>query len=314
LLILGHAAKPRCFKKKTAKELGFFYMSNKKAWMTGDFFQQYLRQLNAHVNHKVLLLIDNAPSHIWQDSDYPNLEIVALPPNTTSKLQPLDAGIIAAFKCQIRKQQLAYALDILDNEEHPNPYKVDQLTAMRWARIAWTNINSTVIQNCWRHTGLLSPVEMEMESDSEDAGTIALQVDAELEDNYNRFIARANIREAMSIENFLNPVEEAEILTSMEMLDMEEYLLQTADVNANSELESESEAEEVTEKPLYSELSQQEQITALAMAIAVCERRDMSEKIAGLVEGLREVQRKLRWEQEKAEQERLVQRRITNYF
>src|SRR5436190_16042307 len=155
---------------------------------------------------------------------------------------------------------------------------------------------------------------MEMESDSEDAGTIALQVDAELEDNYNRFIARANIREAMSIENFLNPVEEAEILTSMEMLDMEEYLLQTADVNANSELESESEAEEVTEKPLYSELSQQEQITALAMAIAVCERRDMSEKIAGLVEGLREVQRKLRWEQEKAEQERLVQRRITNYF
>ena len=131
LLILGHAAKPRCFKKKTGKELGFFYLSNKKAWMTGDFFQQYLRRLNTHVNCKVLLLIDNAPSHIWQDSEYPNFEIVALPPNTTSKLQPLDASIIAALKCQIRKQQLAYALDILDYEANPNPYNVDQLKAMR---------------------------------------------------------------------------------------------------------------------------------------------------------------------------------------
>src|SRR5205085_10251808 len=115
--------------------------------MTGDFFQQYLRCLNAHVNHKVLLLIDNTPSHIWQDSEYPNLAIVALPPNTTSKLQPLDAGIIAALKCQIRKQQLAYALDILDHEANPNPYKVAHSKAMRCARIAWTNMKSTVIQN-----------------------------------------------------------------------------------------------------------------------------------------------------------------------
>ena len=315
LLILGHAVKPRCFKKKSGKDLGFFYMSNKKAWMTGDFFQQYLHRLNAHVGRKVLLLIDNAPSHIWQYSDDLNLEIVALPSNTTSKLQPLDAGIIAAFKCQMRKQQLAYALDILDHEENPNPYKVDQLTAMRWARIAWTNMKSTVIQNCWRHTGLLSPIQTEREREAitETIATanIVVQVDAELREDYNRFVARANIKEAIAIENFLNPVEEEKILMNMEMLDIEEYLLQTADVHDNVESDSEGEAE--AEKPLYSELSPKEQVTALAMAIAVCEGRD-SEKAERLVQGLREVQRKIRWEQEKAEQDRLIQRRITHYF
>ena len=62
------------------------------------------------------------------------------------------------------------------------------------------------------------------------------------------------------------------------------------------------------------DLSQKEQVTVLAMAIAVCEGGDMSKKIASLVEGLREVQRKIRWEHEKVEQERLVQRRITHYF
>jgi hypothetical protein len=83
-----------------------------------DFCQQRRSQRrpswNAHVSRKVLLLIDNAPSHKWHTDDFPNLEIVALPPNTTSKLQPLDAGIIASFKSQVRKQQLTHALDILE--------------------------------------------------------------------------------------------------------------------------------------------------------------------------------------------------------
>jgi len=48
----------------------------------------------------------------------------------------LDAGIIEAFKCQIRKQQLAHALDVLENSDNPNPYKVDQLTAMQCAKRA----------------------------------------------------------------------------------------------------------------------------------------------------------------------------------
>ena len=260
--------------------------------MMGDFFQQYLRCLNAHVSRKVLLLIDNAP----------NIEIVALPSNTTSKLQPLDAGIIAAFKCQMRKQQLAYTLDILDHEENPNLYKVDQLTAMRWARIAWTTMKSTVIQNCWRHTGLLSLTQTEIEREAIRETTvttanIVVQVDTELREDYDCFVARANIKEAMAIDNFLNLVEEEKILMDMEMLDIEEYLLQTADVYDNVESETEVEAE--TEKPLYSELSQKEQVTALAIAIAVYEGRD-SEKAGRLVQGLRKVQRKIKWEQEKA--------------
>jgi DDE superfamily endonuclease/Tc5 transposase DNA-binding domain len=152
LLFLGHAVKPRCFNKKSGREHGFYYMSNKKAWMTAQFFQDFLLRFNNHVNRKVLLLIDNAPSHIWENLRLSNVEVVALPPNTTSKLQPLDAGIIAAFKCHIRRRQLVYALDAL--ESNKNPYKVDQLTAMRWARAAWLGLEPSVIQNCWRHTGL----------------------------------------------------------------------------------------------------------------------------------------------------------------
>lgn len=125
---------------------------------------------------------------------------------------------------------------------------------------------------------------------------------------------QANIKEAMTIANFWNPVEEEKILADIEMLDIEEYLLQTVDTNGNVELESEAEVE--LEKPLYSDLSQKEQITSFAMAIAVCEGRDdiSSKKVTSLTQGLREVQWKIRRENEQAEEEKLVQRRITHSF
>jgi hypothetical protein len=54
---------------------------------------------------RVLLLIDNAPGHPENLMfDHLNVEILFLPPNTTSLLQPLDQGVIAAFKtCYVRR-------------------------------------------------------------------------------------------------------------------------------------------------------------------------------------------------------------------
>jgi hypothetical protein len=40
LFFIGKAARPRCFRKKTGKELGFYYRNNKKAWMTTVLFEE----------------------------------------------------------------------------------------------------------------------------------------------------------------------------------------------------------------------------------------------------------------------------------
>ena len=37
-LIIGKAAKPRVFQKKSGADLGFYYCSNAKAWMTIDLY------------------------------------------------------------------------------------------------------------------------------------------------------------------------------------------------------------------------------------------------------------------------------------
>ncbi|GFW62430.1 tigger transposable element-derived protein 1 [Trichonephila clavipes] len=48
------------------------------------------------LDFKVLSIVDNAASH--PQLEHPNVQLVFLPPNTTSLIQPLDQGIIVTFK------------------------------------------------------------------------------------------------------------------------------------------------------------------------------------------------------------------------
>ncbi|CAG8844991.1 8595_t:CDS:1, partial [Racocetra persica] len=104
-------------------------------------------------NRHILLLIDGTTSHAVGDIDLTNIKVVTLPLRTTSKLQPIDADIIAAFKYRYRHFLLQHAID-RDEAEESDIYKVDQLTAMQWCVRAWYSIPLETITNCFHHTGL----------------------------------------------------------------------------------------------------------------------------------------------------------------
>jgi len=103
LLVIGKSENPRCFKNIHRANLGCQYKWNKKAWMLETIFREWLIWFDKRINRPVLLLLDNCPAH-GVKSKLPtlqNTEIMFLPPNTTSKLQPMDAGIIRSFKATI---------------------------------------------------------------------------------------------------------------------------------------------------------------------------------------------------------------------
>ena len=54
-------------------------------------------------NKSILLLADNAPTHLLNDDVLSNIKVHYFPPNTTAHLQPLDAGIINSFKVNLLK-------------------------------------------------------------------------------------------------------------------------------------------------------------------------------------------------------------------
>lgn len=77
--------------------------------MTAKIFAVWIRDFDIEMRRrekKVLLILDNFSGHKpTADVAFPpleNTELLYLPPNTTSRLQPLDAGIIKDFKTHYR--------------------------------------------------------------------------------------------------------------------------------------------------------------------------------------------------------------------
>ena len=56
LLFIRNVKQPQCFKKKTGKQWGFWYFSNKTAWMTGEIFANTMETLD---------------SEFWKDGIHP---------------------------------------------------------------------------------------------------------------------------------------------------------------------------------------------------------------------------------------------------
>ena len=87
------------------------YRNNSKAWMLSTLFQEWLQDFDYQVSQKyggqrVLLLLDNCSSHKIENIVLSYVDVYFLPPNTTSKLQPMDAGIIMAFKKHYRRYHI----------------------------------------------------------------------------------------------------------------------------------------------------------------------------------------------------------------
>ena len=108
--------KPRCFKRLSDKSRAaeVHYFSNPKSWMISDVMQAVLTRFNRKLLlewRKVVLILENATCHPKSIIDsFSKIKIIFLSKNSTSRLQPLDAGIIQNFKVKYRKRLIKYVL------------------------------------------------------------------------------------------------------------------------------------------------------------------------------------------------------------
>ena len=143
LMCIGRAWKPRCCSKQTGQQLGFDHHATRKSWMTTELFVSWLYRFSSFVpksnpQKRMILLLGNCSAHGSTES-LPNLcnaDYQFLPTNTMSRLQPLDAGIIAALKARFREKQYDHEIDCIDAGA-AEIYKTDQLTAVRWMQDYW---------------------------------------------------------------------------------------------------------------------------------------------------------------------------------
>jgi len=116
--------------------------------------------------------------------------------------------------------------------------------------------------------------------------------ESDIIEDYQYFIKAANIKDAMIIDEFVDPAEKHLEIEELEYF--EECIIETAKTVEIDEAQKKAEKEMM---PLYSDLSKEEEIKALAMAIAIYERKETTLNMMNSVVGeLRKVQKKIRWE------------------
>jgi len=101
-LFIHYFKNPRALKTIDKDKLPVDYYWNKSAWMQISIFNDYLIKLNRKMhqqNRNILLIMNNATTHAITNPEYlTHIKVHYLPPNTTSHLQPCDAGMIHSFK------------------------------------------------------------------------------------------------------------------------------------------------------------------------------------------------------------------------
>ena len=138
----------------------------------------------AQQKRNVVLFLDNVSSHPPElAKKFSHIRVIFLPKNTTSRLQPLDAGIIKNFKVQYRKLLVAHTLVQIDGSSltaSEITKSVDILTVIRWVKYAWEAVKEETVVNCFRHCGI-QPTDAEL-SAVEDPFADLDEDEAQLED------------------------------------------------------------------------------------------------------------------------------------
>ena len=138
--------------------------SNAKAWMATEIMQEVLRIGDKKMiaeGRNLLLFLDNAPYHpdILQEG-LKNIKLEFLPKNTTTRLQPCDAGIIKNFKHEYRKLLIRYILARIDSVNRTATEITKDVTILKvieWIQTSWADVRGNTIRNYFEMCGFGNP-------------------------------------------------------------------------------------------------------------------------------------------------------------
>lgn len=151
-MLIGKSDRPRSSGRMCGHERGVDFYFDQKTWMIQTLLFSWPARFDRYFGHsssrKILLMIDNCSAH-GSKKTLPTLNHIrpsSLPPNTSSKIQALDAGTISQVEENFRGRLLHRAFESIEAETK-SVYNVDILTALRWICTEWDNLSVTCITN-----------------------------------------------------------------------------------------------------------------------------------------------------------------------
>ena len=141
---------------------------------------------------------------------FSNIKICFLPANTTSKLQPLDLGII---KDHYRHFLLRYFLSKIEECETASEVASAILIATRWIARAWKAVKAETICKCLRKVSILDSGMEVVSCDIDDDPFADIEEDEELQSLISKLMPES---ERCTAQEYINGDSELATCNDME--------------------------------------------------------------------------------------------------
>ena len=173
MAIIGKSQKPRCFRNQQPPVP---YFSRRNAWADGVTFRRwfweiFMPHVRGKTNKKVALVMDNCGPH-GSDVGDPNgqVDIYLMPPNCTALHQPMDMGIISAWKRKYKSLMLTEIARNLENRTElraqahqlragmrgmSHGYDPNMLDVAEMVHHSWKSVSEMTIARCWAKSNIL---------------------------------------------------------------------------------------------------------------------------------------------------------------
>ena len=108
--------------------------------MDSILFEEWVREVDRRFTkegRKIVLLVDTCPANPFIDN-LVYTELMFLPPSTTSKLQPMDQGVIRSLNAHYKTMSIKKLIDTIEKKKPLPEFSI--LDAMQMLGVTWGKV------------------------------------------------------------------------------------------------------------------------------------------------------------------------------
>ena len=121
--------------------------------MGSILFEEWVREVDRRFTkegRKIVLFVDNCPAHPSIDN-LVSTELILLSPNTTSKLQPMNQGVIRSLKAHCKTMSIKKLIQAIEKKTPFPEFSI--LDAMEMLDVAWVKVTTKTVVKYFQKGG-----------------------------------------------------------------------------------------------------------------------------------------------------------------
>ena len=136
--------------------------------MDSILFEEWVREVDRRFTkegRKIVLLVDICPA-VPSIDNLVSTELIFLPPDTTSKPQPMDQGIIRSLKAHYKTISIKKLIEAIEKKKPLPEFSI--LDAMQMFEVAWGKVTTKIVVSCFEKARISTEEQSETLLDADD--------------------------------------------------------------------------------------------------------------------------------------------------